>query len=184
MEMANLGKRQALISTNAAPSPLSPPPGSAGGANGAKSGKSDKISKAFSSRFVTSTKESVKDKDGNTEKALENKLQIEEQASQDKTSLTERIRLRTKRFLSSSVIGRSYTHLMLMLSVVSCLEFIYQTYLTTHLNFENVELAAFTIFEMVMSGMFAFDWLLSFFIADHKLAFIGRYLCTFSFILV
>jgi hypothetical protein len=137
-----------------------------------KSGK--ELSRAFSTKFV-SNKDSMKEKEGKTEKALETKLQIEEEKNQDKTSFIEHIRLKTKRFLSSTFIGKAYTHTMLFLSVVSCVEFIYQTYLTPHWTFERRELRVLTVFEMTMSTMFGFDWLLSFFIADRKLAFFGRY---------
>ena len=104
---------------------------------------------------------------------VENKVNVEE--AKEKYSQMELLRLKVKKFLTSSWAGKTYSQIMLFLSVISCLEFIYQTYLTPRLAFERTETYYLSLFELAMAGLFALDWMLSFFIADHKIMFMSSF---------
>lgn len=56
---------------------------------------------------------------------------IDKNASNDpeKTPLMEVIRLRVKKYIATTFIGRTYVNVLLILSVVSCVQYIFQTYL-------------------------------------------------------
>jgi hypothetical protein len=110
--------------------------------------------------------------DPNADKAVENRIAIEEEHERDRISVIEIIRIRLKRFLTTSSVGKAYTQAMILLSVLSCLEFIYQTYLSKHLAIERSQLKTLTIFELFVSSLFTIDWVLSFFIADRKVPFV------------
>jgi hypothetical protein len=107
-----------------------------------------------------------------TDKAMENRIATEEEQERHKTPLIEIIRIHLKKFMSRSLIGRVYTQIMIVLSLVSCLEYIYQTYLTDHLKYERDQRYVLALFELIISSLFTFDWVVAFFLADHKLVFI------------
>ena len=89
----------------------------------------------------------------------------------------EDMRVSTKKFLSSSNFGLVYENVLLIISILSCLQYIYQTYLTSQRDF--VQLTNFAILERALACLFIFDWCLSFFIADHKLKHISRFVAVF-----
>ena len=78
----------------------------------------------------------------------------------------ELLRLRTKKFLASNIIGRTYQETLLYLSVMSSCQFVYSTYEGENQLFDSIEVA--------MAVVFCFDWVLSFFTADHKIEFVTR----------
>ena len=65
-----------------------------------------------------------------------NMLDNEQEIEQEEVPLMERIRLQTKKILHTSVFGHTYRNIMLVLSVFSAFQFVYQTYLdpTTKLD--------------------------------------------------
>jgi len=60
------------------------------------------------------------------------------------------------------------------MSVFSCCEYIYELYLNDSDPREHEVLVVLHIVELVLASLFTFDWLLSFFMADHKLIFCTR----------
>jgi len=84
----------------------------------------------------------------------------------------EELRIRAKTFMKQSTIGFSYDTMSLLISAVSCLQFIYSTYLDG--SVENETIVVSNIMELIFASVFAFDWLLSFFLADHKVIFCTR----------
>ena len=105
---------------------------------------------------------------------LDNRMVSAEEDAEKHNDL-EVLRLRVKKFMTASWTGKTYSQIMLILSVISCLEFIYQTYLTPRLAFQRRQTYYLSIIELAMSGLFAFDWVLAFFIADHKIMFMSSF---------
>lgn len=91
----------------------------------------------------------------------------------DHQSQIDAFRLNLKKFMTTSRFGKSYTDALLVLSILSSLQFVYQTYLD-HDNNEN-ELRFLEGVEKFIAGLFSFDWLLSFFMADHKSEFVNSF---------
>lgn len=115
-------------------------------------------------------------KDDVLSKTLDSKLHHEKNESTLVMLYTkmEKIRLRAKKFMTTGVFAYVYRHFMLLLSVISCIEFIYQTYLHVERSFHRLELHYLNYIEMSVSGLFAIDWTVMFFIADHKVEFFTR----------
>lgn len=92
--------------------------------------------------------------------------------------MVEKIRVRTKKFMTATVYGKFYSNVLLLLSVLSSLQYIYQTYLKSHSSSTKdsipSQLFFFDLVEKALAGLFSFDWTLSFFVADHKLAHVTR----------
>lgn len=86
----------------------------------------------------------------------------------EKQSLIETIRLKVKKYMAASYVGKTYENILLLLSVLSCFQYIYQTYLTGDGPFQERLVEAFSIVELFLASLFAFDWALSLFVADHK----------------
>jgi hypothetical protein len=102
---------------------------------------------------------------------------IDKNASNDpeKTPLMEIIRLRVKKYIATTFIGRTYVNVLLVLSVVSCVQYIYQTYLDPENPHDQNILGVFNVFELALAALFAFDWCLNIFIADHRWEHFFRY---------
>lgn len=67
-------------------------------------------------------------------KTLDSRLKLaaskaHDEDADEKVTMMEAIRVETKKFMASSWFGRIYDRTLLYLSVLSCLEFIFQTYL-------------------------------------------------------
>jgi len=87
-------------------------------------------------------------------------------------------RLATKRFLLTNWLGILYIWGMLVLSAVSTIQFIYQTYIDPNLNPSKEESLLFNrmrTFEKVVASVFSFDWCLSLFLADNKTKHVLRF---------
>ena len=56
----------------------------------------------------------------------------------EKQSVIESIRLKVKKYLAASYVGKVYENALLLLSVLSCFQYIYQTYLTGDGPFQEV----------------------------------------------
>ena len=86
----------------------------------------------------------------------------------------EDIRLKLKKFMSNSTFGVYYENLLLIISVASSLEYIYQSYLDYSRPDDRVVLNIINAIEKVLAVVFMFDWSLNLFMADHKLVFVAR----------
>ena len=95
----------------------------------------------------------------------------------------EMLRLRTKVFFAYSIYGHIYDWTLLFLSMVSCIAFIYQTYLPIDTNYSLVGNQQGTSLinsrlnklELVLAFTFTFDFCLSLFMADRRVEFLRRW---------
>eukprot|EP01036_Dinobryon_divergens_P030222 gene30222-39429_t len=87
----------------------------------------------------------------------------------------EDIRILVKHFLYKSTLGIVYNDVMLCISILSCFEFIYQTYLNPNRPEDLKELHILDYIEKGLAVLFTFDWLLNLFIADLKLIFMTSF---------
>lgn len=85
-------------------------------------------------------------------------------------SRMEILRLATKDFLNNTIFGLAYNQFMLAISVLSCFQFIYQTYLEGHYSL----LQTFKKLELGIACLFLFDWVLYLFVSEHKWAYLLR----------
>jgi hypothetical protein len=87
----------------------------------------------------------------------------------------ETLRLKCKDFIYHTWFGQLYEQLMLFISVLSSFEYIYKTYINTALNdTDGSQMEFLDKFDMFIAFVCAFDWLLNFFIADHRAVFVTR----------
>jgi hypothetical protein len=84
----------------------------------------------------------------------------------------ESARIHLKKKLSSHFIGILYSELLLYLSIFSTGQFVYCTYV--NMNDGSLKSYYLNLIEMFLAALFCFDWILSFFLADHKLEFVTR----------
>jgi hypothetical protein len=116
----------------------------------------------------------------NTGTSFDSRLadQIDNVDDDKRKSKWELLRHGTKNFIENSVFGGLYIQFLLLVSVLSCFEFIYQTYLDLDTDSGVRTLDFFTDLELGVAGLFAFDWMLMLFISDHK----GSQLFRFYFV--
>jgi hypothetical protein len=103
------------------------------------------------------------------------KLGDSEKSSRDVESIFERwdeTRKKIKKRLERSWIGFLYENTLLLMSVVSCLQYIYASYFDALTDTRLIRTS--DIVELVFASTFAFDWVLSFCLADHKVMFCYR----------
>jgi hypothetical protein len=89
--------------------------------------------------------------------------------------ILENLRIALKNFYLHSWIGKAYNFFMLVLSILSVLEYIYTTYLSLSVTSELAQYNALKVSEVGVASLFAFDWLLSFLLADHKMLFLSSF---------
>lgn len=94
-------------------------------------------------------------------------LPMEEEAPRTSIDL-EKIRMMVKKIFVTSRFGTVYDAALLILSFLSCIQLIYQTYLDAEDESDMKIRESFEILEMVLAVLFGFDWLLSLFLADVK----------------
>jgi hypothetical protein len=99
---------------------------------------------------------------------------VDETENDRSKNFVERFRLSTKEFMNNTIVGRLYSICLLVLSVVSTFEFIYSTYLHESTPGASMKIYILQQSELIMAVIFSFDWLLSLFLADHKLTFLSR----------
>ncbi len=97
---------------------------------------------------------------------------VNNRQQEDTMTTIETVRLDLKKALAGSWWGHLYENIVTTISVLSTLEFIYQTYLTEQ-NHQNQYVVA-KIMELSFAFLFGADWLLSLFLADHAFTFIFR----------
>lgn len=86
----------------------------------------------------------------------------------------EKIRVKLKKFMSTSLVGLYYENILLIMSFISCMEYIYSTYLVESIPIQASILHILAIVELFVAVIFTLDWCLSFFLADHKIIFCTR----------
>jgi hypothetical protein len=115
---------------------------------------------------------------------------LERESEEEVTPWPEELRLRVKKIIATSFFGHLYVNTLLVLSILSCLQYLYSTYLestprglvipprlTRHpsrLTLSQRILHIFSYLELSLASLFAFDWCLNLFIADHKSEFFFR----------
>jgi len=82
-------------------------------------------------------------------------------------NVIEEMRVKVKKFMSTHIVGRSYNNTLLVLSILSSFEFIYQTYLDPIAD--AIHIYYFSFIELALAALFSFDWCLCFFIAEYKM---------------
>lgn len=95
-------------------------------------------------------------------------LLLEDNNSEEQVPYLEMLRIKTKKYLAISFVGKVYTNSLLILSILSCLQYIFQTYISGSQPEGKELLNIFSKLELCLAGLFAFDWLLNLFIADHR----------------
>ena len=96
--------------------------------------------------------------------------EFEEEGDKD---LIEIYRVNLKKFLATHALGQFYENLLLVLSSLSCLEFIFQTYLDTVRDAGLIEVLDKV--EQGLAVLFSVDWMLHFFLAEHKFLYISSF---------
>ena len=86
----------------------------------------------------------------------------------------EDIRIIIKQFLLKSIFGILYNDLLILISIGSSIEYMYQTYLNPSNPSDLTKLNYLNYLEKGLATLFMFDWVLNFFIADHKIIFMTR----------
>ncbi len=86
----------------------------------------------------------------------------------------EQARLAVKEFLETTIIGKLYTNFLLVMSVISVLEYISILYLNENRSADLYLLNDLENFEFAIAGLFGLDWIVCFFLAEHKLVFLSR----------
>ncbi len=94
---------------------------------------------------------------------LRQKLASRGDNGQKNRDLFEEYRVATKKFFTRNRFGIIYQNALILMSVFSCFEYIVETY-----QGNNIPKSLFLL-EKIFAGIFSFDWLLAFFLADHKL---------------
>eukprot|EP01038_Epipyxis_sp_PR26KG_P016935 gene16935-23249_t len=101
-------------------------------------------------------------------KMLSDKLPMVEEEDPNKKSEIEKFRLKLKSFLLSSFIGKVYELVLLIISLISTLQYIVQTYLGDS-PLQVYIYQRFTKAELAVASLFLFDWWLNLFLADNKM---------------
>ncbi len=110
----------------------------------------------------------------NIEAKMKNMADLDEIDEKHKGRL-ETLRLATNNFLENTLLGQTYSQLLLIISVLSSFEFIYQTYLHGQSAKAVSWVADFSKLELGIAGLFLFDWLLQLFASANKGTYLIRY---------
>lgn len=84
----------------------------------------------------------------------------------------EYIRIELKKALTNSLFGIYYENLLAVISVVSCLEYIYHTYMDDGRHTDEDHILYY--FEMGFAGLFLLDWFFNLFLADQAASYFVR----------
>ena len=100
---------------------------------------------------------------------------LEQAGVKPETNFTlEDLRMLVKKAMTQSLFGRFYENVLLFLSLVSCLEVIYATYLHPSIAADQQKLSVLQNVELGFAMLFCFDWVLSLFLAEHTTIFLTR----------
>jgi hypothetical protein len=83
----------------------------------------------------------------------------------------EDLRLRLKKFMTHSTFAYYYENILLIFSILSAVEYIYETYLNSE-EWDREQARMLYRVEVALGCLFMTDWLLCYFLADHKISFI------------
>lgn len=86
----------------------------------------------------------------------------------------EDLRIGLKKYLTSSATGKYYENYILFVSVFSMFEFIYATYIDETVESDRREKYYLDLITIGFAVLFGCDWLLNYFLADHKMKFVSR----------
>ena len=89
----------------------------------------------------------------------------------------EDLRVKIKKSMSTSRLGHAYNNTLLILSVLSGLQFVYESYYRNDIGSEHSKIN--NQLERIFSVIFMFDWCLSYFMADNKIKHFNRFGPTF-----
>ena len=87
-----------------------------------------------------------------------------------KKDYLETVRIELKKALTNSWFGIYYENFLVMVSVGSCLEYIYNTYIDR----ASIQHRRLQFTELGFASAFLLDWTFNFFLADHKLTYVVR----------
>jgi hypothetical protein len=134
-----------------------------------KKSTESKAPKTDSKRGLMSFSSSLSFKSENASADIMSKIEDREEEEYEK-SVLEVWRLRIKRFLAYSIYGSMYEWSLHVLSILSCLIYIYQTYLSAEeeAGAEIYGVNYLNAIELITAGIFTFDFVLDLFIADHR----------------
>jgi len=79
--------------------------------------------------------------------------------------------MKLKKSLNGTLIGKLYQYFQISLSIISCIEYIAQTYVRNH-NPDQLQYMKYV--EISFVGIFAVDWAINLFTADHTINFLVR----------
>ena len=88
------------------------------------------------------------------------------------SDILELVRVRVKKQLATTFLGKFYDYCLLTLSLLSPIASIYQTYLIYFtLESQITQQSLLDSIELILASIFTFDWFLNYFIADNKVVF-------------
>jgi hypothetical protein len=87
----------------------------------------------------------------------------------------EQWRLQMKKVFVHSRFGRYYENIVTLVSLVSCFEYIYETYLHESVPEDRDQLRVLKDIELAFACLFGLDWILSFLMAEHRTLYFMRY---------
>jgi hypothetical protein len=105
------------------------------------------------------------------------KVKVEQDEEKDRL---EDLRIRLKKFLSTSLAGKIYENFIFSISVISTIEFIRELYLERSIAGDAQQLYFMFYIQYYFLACFFIDWILNLFLADNKLSYIFRYFLFFS----
>lgn len=79
-----------------------------------------------------------------------------------------------KKMFAQSLFGRYYENVLILLSLISCFQYIYMTYLHESIAQDRQQIRYSEKIELAFASIFGLDWLLSFLMAEHRVLFLSR----------
>lgn len=92
----------------------------------------------------------------------------------DETFNLETLRVNVKKMFAQSLFGRYYENILILLSLISCLQYIYMTYLHESIAEDRLQIRYSEKIELAFASIFGMDWMLSFLLAEHRTLFLSR----------
>jgi hypothetical protein len=97
------------------------------------------------------------------DEVFEKKVPVNDTPSE---SVLETWRLDITKFMAQSVFGAIYFNLFIMLSVISLMQYIAETYMDEERDRELLNVSS--VLELILAALFGADWCLSLFLASHR----------------
>lgn len=128
------------------------------------------------SHYALSRQQSINEDKRNKLNKLADRLEGSDEADPVTfLDVVEVYRVKTKAFITNNLIGRIYTSTLIFISAVSCLQYIYETYVEYNQGptFDLINRIC-SIMELIFACTFLCDWILSFFLAEDRGLFLIR----------